>query len=313
MARIGDRGEMEAFVRSVDLGGFSAAARQLQLSPSGISKLVSRLEATLHVRLLNRTTRKLTATAEGELFLLRCRRVLAELEDAESELGRRREQPRGKLRLHVGVGFATHLLVPELPRFLARFPEIEVELIVEDRTFDLTREGVDISVRPGAVADTSLVARRLGEFERVVCASPQYLALHGAPRSPDELAQHRCIGLVLPGRAQWPFETPSGRRVIQIAAATSANSNDSVLQLALMGLGIVRLNDFVVARDLRAGRLAGVLTDFHCADKVPMHALYVHDRHRLPRVAAMLDFLVDIFPDPSARAQRARGRRGRPG
>jgi DNA-binding transcriptional LysR family regulator len=298
VARIGDRGEMEAFVRSVELGGFSAAARQLKLSPSAISKLVSRLESALKVRLLNRSTRKLTTTAEGEQFLVRCRRVLAELEDAESELGRRREQPRGKLRLHVGVGLATHLLVPALPRFLARYPEVEVELIVEDRSFDLPREGIDISVRPGPPADLSLVARKLGEFERVVCASPEYLARHGSPQAPDELAQHRCIGIVLPGRGQWPFDTPSGRRMVQVAPALSANSNDSVLQLALMGLGIVRLNDFVVGAALRAGALVPVLKDFHCADKVPMHALYLHERHRLPRVAAMLDFLAESFSYP---------------
>lgn len=295
MNRIGDRGEMEAFVRSVELGGFSAAARQLSLSPSAISKLVSRLEATLQVRLLRRNTRRLTTTAEGELFLARCRRVLAELEDAESELGRRRERPRGKLRLHVGVGLATHLLVPALPRFVAQFPEIEVELVVEDRTFDLAHEGIDISLRPGPPLDTSLVARKIGEFERVVCASPDYLSQHGTPRNPDELARHRCIGIVLPGRDLWPFETPAGRRVLRIAPAISANSNDSVLQLAVLGLGIVRLNDFVVAGELRAGRLVRVLAEWHCAEKVPMHALYFRDRHRLPRVAAMLDFLPQLF------------------
>src|SRR3954465_11295763 len=140
---------MEAFVRSVELGGFSAAARQLKLTPSAISKLVSRLESALKVRLLNRTTRKLTATAEGEQFLVRCRRVLAELEDAESELGRQRDQPRGKLRLHVGRGPGAKPPVPPLPRLLARYPEVEVELIVEDRSFHLSREGIDISVRPG--------------------------------------------------------------------------------------------------------------------------------------------------------------------
>src|SRR3954447_21860525 len=129
MARIGDRREMEAFVRSVELGGFSAAARELKLSPSALSKLVSRLESALKVRLLNRTTRRLAPTPEGELFLARCRRILAELEDAEREVGRRRDQPRGKLRLHVGVGLATHLVVPALPKFLARYPEVEVELI----------------------------------------------------------------------------------------------------------------------------------------------------------------------------------------
>jgi DNA-binding transcriptional LysR family regulator len=306
MARIGNRGEMEAFVRSVELGGFSAAARELELTPSALSKLVSRLEAALRVRLLNRTTRKLVPTAEGELFLARCRRILAEMEDAETEVGRSREQPRGRLRLHVGVGFATHLVMPALPRFLKRYPEVQVELIVEDRNFDLVREGIDISVRPGPPGDASLVARKLGEFERVVCASPEYLARHGTPRSPDDLAQHSCITLTLPGRAQWPFDTASGRRIVNVVPTLGANNNDCVLQLALMGLGIVHLNDFIVGEDIRRGKLVPILADYHCAEPISMHALYPHMRHRLPRVAAMLDFLADSFgraPRP-ARARR---------
>ncbi len=310
MKRIGDRGEMEAFVRSVELGGFSAAARELKLTPSALSKLVSRLERVLGARLLNRTTRKLTPTAEGELFLARCRRILAEMEDAENEVGRSRERPRGKLRLHVGVGFATHQVLPALPRFLERCPEVQVELIIEDRSFDLIKEGIDISVRPGPPSDTSLVARNLGDFERVVCASPEYLARHGVPRTPDDLARHSCINLTLPGRAQWPFDTASGRRVVNIVPSLSANNNDSVLQLALMGLGIVHLNDFIVGDDIRRGRLTPILTDCHCADRVPMHALYPQDRHRLPRVAAMLDFLVESFRDARWRTAAARNSSG---
>ncbi|MFN2643938.1 MAG: LysR substrate-binding domain-containing protein [Burkholderiales bacterium] len=288
---------MEAFVRSIELGGFSAAARELKLSPSALSKLVSRLERTLGARLLNRTTRKLTPTAEGELFLARCRRVLGELEDAETEIGRSRERPRGKLRLHVGVGFATHQVVPTLPRFQRRYPEVQIELLVEDRDFDLVREGIDISVRPGPPRDQSVVARKLGEFERVLCAAPDYLAQRGTPRSPDELAHHSCITLTLPGRAQWPFDTPAGRRVMPIVPSIGANNNDCVLQLALLGLGIVHLNDFIVARDLRARRLVRVLREYHCTERVPMYALYPQDRHRLPRVAVMLEFLAASYAE----------------
>ncbi len=309
MARIGDRGEMEAFVRSVECGGFSAAARELGLTPSGLSKLVTRLERALGARLLNRTTRKLATTAEGELFLARCRRILAEMEDAENEVGRSRERPRGKLRLHVGVGVATHCVVPALPRFTDRYPEVQVELVIEDRDFDLVREGIDISVRPGPPADISLVARKIGEFERIVCASRAYLAHHGTPRTPDDLAQHRCILLTLPGRSEWPFDMPTGRRMVQITPALSANNNDSVLQLALMGLGIVHLNDFIVGEDLCRGRLVRVLPEYHCADLVPMHALYPRDRHRLPRVAAMLDFLAESFQQPPWRPAAALGRK----
>ncbi|MGE5638751.1 MAG: LysR family transcriptional regulator [Clostridia bacterium] len=314
---------MEAFVRAVELGGFSAAARELKLTPSTLSKLVTRLESGLKVRLLARTTRRLALTPEGELFLARCRRVLAELEDAESEVGRRRAQPRGALRLQIGVGFATHVVVPALPRFLAQWPEVQVELIVEDRDVDLVREGIDISVRPGPPRDPSLVARNLGEFERIVCASPAYIARRGMPRSPAELVDHDCITLArLAGRSQWPFVTPEGRQIMQINPRLSATNNDSVLQFALMGLGIVHLNDFIVGESLGSGRLVRVLADFHCPDRLPMHAQYPPDRHRLPRVALMLDFLAEAFAKPpwrgrptasSARAapsgRRARARR----
>src|SRR6185369_10285517 len=207
MARIGDRREMESFVRSVELGGFSAAARELKVTPSALSKLVSRLEGSLKVRLLSRTTRKLTLTPEGELFLARCRRILAEMEDAENEVARTRERPRGRLRMHVGVGFGTHQLVPAMPRFVERFPEVEVELLVEDRRVDLMKDGADLAVRPSTVADPALVGRKICEFERLVCASPKYLARHGAPQSPEDLARHQCILLYTGGTppARWSF------------------------------------------------------------------------------------------------------------
>ena len=297
MARIGDRGEMEAFVRSVELGGFSAAARELKLTPSALSKLVSRLEGSLKVRLLSRTTRKLTPTAEGELFLARCRRILAEMEDAENEVGRARERPRGRLRMHVGVGFGIHQLVPAMPRFVERYPEVEVELLIEDRKVDLMKDGADLAVRPATVADPSLVARKICEVERVVCASPKYLARHGEPRVPEDLATHNCINLVAgsPSYARWSFDTPAGRRVVQVAGGISANNAECVLKLGVLGLGIVRLNEFIVSDDIRNGNLVPVLADFHCAEPVAMLALYPHMRHRLPRVAVMLDFLVESF------------------
>lgn len=312
MGRIGDRGEMEAYVRSVELGSFSAAARQLKLTPSALSKLVTRLENTLGARLLNRTTRKLTTTAEGDLFLARCRRILGELEDAENEVGRSRERPRGKLRLGIGVGVATHCVVPALPKFTERYPEVQIELIIEDRDFDLVREGIDISVRPGPPSDPSLVALRIGNFERIVCASAQYLRRYGTPRTPDELAQHRCVLLTLPGRSQWPFDAASGRQTVQISSALSANNNDVVLQLGIMGMGIVHLNDFIVGEALRRGALVALLTDYQCTERVPMHALYPKDRHRLPRVAAMLEFLAANFRSPPWRlygTTRSRSRR----
>lgn len=296
MTNAGGRNEMEAFVRSVELGGFSAAARKLGLTPSALSKLVSRLEGRLGVRLLNRTTRRLAPTTEGELFVARCRKILAEIEDAENEVSRSIERPRGRLRVTVGVAFGTHQLVPALPRFLERYPEVEVELNVDDRTIDVVKEGFDIAVRTGPLRDTSLVARSICDLERVICASPFYLARHGVPRSPDDLAKHNCIAIAgVPASARWPFETSLGRRVIEVAGNVTANNAECVLQLALMGLGIVRINEVTVGEEIRKGRLVPVLVDLHDIEPVLLHAVYPSGRHRLPRVAAMLEFLVESF------------------
>lgn len=315
MARIGNRGEMEAFVRSVELGGFSAAARELKLTPSALSKLVTRLERGLRVRLLNRTTRRLTTTPEGELLLARCRRILAEIEDAETEVGRSRERPRGRLRMSVGVGFGVHQLVPALPRFFARYPEVELDLSVEDRVADAQREGLDIVVRPGpAAADADLVARTICQFERVVCASPRYLERFGPPRSPEELLQHSCVIIAArPPFARWLFDTPQGRKAIDVSAGIVVNNAECVLQLGVAGMGIVRLNEFIVSDALRSGALVPVLGDFHCAERLPMLALYPRERHRLPRVAAMLDFLVESFAPAPWRAAPRKRKRPSPG
>jgi DNA-binding transcriptional LysR family regulator len=233
------------------------------------------------------------------------------MEDAENEVARARERPRGRLRMHVGVGFGTHQLVPALPRFLERYPEVEVELLVEDRKVDLVKEGADLSVRPVTMADPSLVARKICEFERVICASPKYLARRGELRSLDDLAKHDCILLYTGGTpaARWSFDTPSGRRDVEVPGAMTVNNADCVLRLAVLGLGIVRLNEFIVSEDLRKGNLVPVLPELHCAEAVPMLALYPHMRHRLPRVAAMLDFLVESFAHAPWRTGHAKLKR----
>ena len=297
MTRIGDRNEMEAFVRSVDLGGFSAAARDMGLTPSALSKLVSRLEVALKVRLLNRTTRRLTPTAEGELFLARCRSILAEIEDAENELSSSVQLPRGRLRVHVGVGFGMHQLVPALPGFMARYPEVQVELMLEDRAVELSKEGIDISIWPGPPAELDAVARTLCEFKRVICASTAYVTRRGSPGSPEELTRHHCISLSgLPAAlASWKFRTASGQYSFIPQGGIRANNAECVRQLALMGLGIVRLNEFTVSSDIREGRLQALLVEEHEAEALSMHVLYLPTRHRLPRVSAMLHFLLDTF------------------
>ncbi len=296
MSRIGDRGEMEAFVRSVELASFSAAARELKLTPSTLSKLVTRLERALKVRLLTRTTRRIVPTPEGELFVARCRRILAEMEDAETEVSRSRERPRGLLRMHMGVGVAMHVIVDALPRFAERYPEVRLDLLIEDRRVDLARENIDISVRPWRPELTALVVRKIFDFDRILCASPAYLKRHGRPRTPDDLARHRCMGVSsIPAHSHWLFKGADGPRGIDVLPAFAGNNADCIHRFALSGMGIARLNEFIVAPALRDGRLVQVLEDYYWDEKLSMLAIYPHERHRLPRVAAMLDFLVESF------------------
>lgn len=311
MSRIGDRGELEAFVRAVELGSFSSAARELGLTPSGISKLVSRLESALRVRLLNRTTRRLAATPEGELFLARCRRVLAELEDAESEVGAARERPRGRLRVHIAVGFAMHQVIDALPAFFRRHPDVQVELLVEDRRVDLAREGIDISVRPWPPDSDLFVVRKLFDFERLVCAAPAYLKREGTPRTPEDLLRHRCLTVSsIPTHALWRFRVPGGERDLHVAPSATVNNADCVYRFALAGMGIARLNEFIVAQAIRDGRLVSLLDEFRVDEKLAMRVIYTPERHRLPRVAAMIDFLMASFSGrPWRQESRAKARR----
>jgi DNA-binding transcriptional LysR family regulator len=239
------------------------------------------------------------------MFHARCRRILAEMEDAESELHGSREHPRGRLRLHVGVGFGTYQLVPSLPRFFERYPEIQLELGIEDRAVDLERENIDLAVQAGTPPDdASVVARKICDVERVVCASPGYLAKRGIPRTPEDLLRHNCITLAgRPGSRQWKFDLPDGPRVVEVSGSVSVNNAECLLRLAVQGLGIVRANEFIVAEQMRRGLLKPVLAHAHCAEPVAMVALYPHLRHRLPRIAAMLEFLTATFGHAPWRAK----------
>ena len=288
--------DMAAFVRAVEKGGFSSAARELGLTPSAISKLVTRMEDRLGVRLLNRTTRRLSLTPEGEAFFHRTQRILADIAEAENEVARFRERPQGKLRVNVGTAFGTYQLVPALPGFLERYPDIEVEITMTDRVVDLVEDGADVGIRSGHLSDSSLVARRICEMERVICASPAYLQRHGVPRKPGELLRHNCLVIAnTPSLRRWPFNQPDGVRNIEVAGNIAANNADTLLQLALLGAGIIRLADVIVGEAIAQGRLKPVLAHVHHVEPLPLHAVFPQGRHRSPRVAAFVDFLVEQF------------------
>ncbi len=299
--------DMTAFVRAVELGGFSVAAREMGLTPSAISKLVTRLEDRLGVRLLNRTTRRIALTPEGEAYFHRSQRILADIQEAENEVARFRAQPKGLLRVNVGTAFGMHQLVPALPDFFAAHPEMQVELTFTDRVVDLIEEGADIGIRLGNLEDSSLIARRICEVERVVCASPGYLRRHGTARKPEDLLGHNCINMAYaPALRRWPFDTPAGVQHLEVSGNATASSADAVLQLAMMGLGVIRLSDVIVGAAIAQGTLVPLLEDIHHREPLPLHAVYPQGRHRSPRVAAMVDFLMARFSQAPWRASPRR-------
>jgi DNA-binding transcriptional LysR family regulator len=287
--------EMNAFVRVAERGSFAAAATDLGLTPSALSKLVTRIEDRLGVRLLTRTTRKLALTAEGELFVARSRDILASIEAAEAEVTAASERPRGHLRVSVGTAVAKQILGPALPVFLDRYPDITIELHVSDRQADLVAEQIDVALRSGALGDSSLVARKLSEATRVITASPGYLEKHGAPRVPADLLAHDCLTLPGPAWSQWPFHTHEGINRMAVSGSFTSDNADLLFDMAVGGLGIARLADFMVARAVREGALVRLLEDSHVPETFPIHALSVPGRHRAPRIRAFIEFVAEQF------------------
>ena len=285
-------GEMAAFVETVERESFSAAARALKLTPSALSKLVTRLEARLGVSLMKRTTRRLSLTPEGEAYFERARRILEDIRSAETEVAGFRERPRGLLRVNSGNAFAIHQLVPALPEFALRYPDLKVELSLDDRRVDLIESGADLAIRIGNVGDERLVSRKICELKRMICASPTYLARRGIPRRPDDLARHDCITMAgMPELARWPFRGGT----VAVNGPATADSANAVLEMGLRGMGLVRFADFVFSEYVRDGRLVPVLVDHHKGDVVPIAVVYPQSRHKVPKTAAFVDFMMRRF------------------
>ncbi|HEX3440788.1 MAG TPA: LysR family transcriptional regulator [Pseudolabrys sp.] len=287
--------DLRVFVRVMDRGSFSSAANDLGLTPSAVSKLISRLEDRLGARLIERSTRRLVLTPEGEGFLARARRIVADIEEAEAEVARARGAPRGKLRINSGTAFGLHQLAPALADFLARYPEIDVDLSITDRLVDLIEEQADIAVRSGPIPESPFIQRKVADLQRVICAAPSYLARRGTPRTVADLKDHDCILVATPGLGRWPFETRAGIDVIDVRPRVSTDDAEAALRLAVEGAGIVRLSDVIVGGPLAKGELVPLLTDVHHVEPFPLAAIYPPGRNRLPRVAVFIDFLIERF------------------
>jgi DNA-binding transcriptional LysR family regulator len=287
--------EMHVFARVVERASFSAAAEDLGTTPSAVSKAIARLEDRLGVRLLHRTTRRLSLTPEGTLYLRRAQQILAAIEDTEEEIAGRVSDARGLLRVSALVPFAAHYLAPAIPDFIARHPRVEIELKATDRVVDLLEEHVDLALRTGSIREGSLVARRIGEVERGIFAAPEYIERHGAPATPDDLKRHDCIRLSTPCGERWPFLRDGKVREVEIGGQIVADNAMVGLHLALAGAGIVRTSLLTAGPALRDGRLVPLLRACHVADPMPLSAVYPAGRHRMPKVRVFIDFLLERF------------------
>ena len=287
-------GEMEVFTRVVELGGFSTAARAFRMTPSAVSKLVARLETRLGVRLINRSTRKLQLTPEGSAFYERALRILDEISAAEREaaIG---ATPSGLLRVNTSVPFGLRLLLPLLPDFAKRYPDIKVEVVLTDLVVDLLEERADVAIRVGLMRESRLLARKLGESRMVVVASPGYLNERGTPKTPDDLADHNLLRF---GFAKWengwPFKIGGETIAVMPSGNALVSDGEAMQHLAVAGMGLARLARFHVEADIKAGRLVPVLEAFNPGDIEPIHAVFVGHGGQLPaRVRAFLDYLVE--------------------
>lgn len=283
---------MEVFTRVVELGGFSAAARALRMTPSAISKLVGRLEARLGARLFNRSTRTLQVTPEGRLFYDRSIRLLADMDEVERSVAAG-EVPSGKIRVSANVPVGRQLLLPIVPAFLEAYPRLSLEISLTDQVIDLLEQRTDVALRSGPLKSSQLIARRLGGARMIIVGSPAYLARHGVPKTPGELARHNRLGFSYARTAKgWPLIDGGVERTLPPSGNVQISDGDALRMLAISGVGLARLASFMVGEDIAAGRLAPVLETFNPGDIDELHAVYLGQGGLLPtRIRVFLDFL----------------------
>lgn len=284
---------LEVFATVADTGSFSAAGRLLDLTPSGVSRTIDRIEARLGVRLLLRSTRTLALTAEGQAYLQAARRILSDLDDAEQEIADQ-GAPRGRLRVSAALSHGRLCVVPLLGAFAQRYPHILVDMALTDTLVDVAGGQADIAVRFGPLADSTLTARKIGETGRLIVASPEYLARHGAPRVPEDLHAHNCLNFNF-RRAEptWPFRRDGQDFWLCVKGNIEANNGETLGQLAANGVGITRVGAFSVGAELAAGTLVPLLEDFNPGDVELIHAVFVGGANVPARVRVFVDFLVE--------------------
>jgi LysR family transcriptional regulator for bpeEF and oprC len=306
---------MEVFVQVVDAGGFTRAAENMQLPKATVSTLIQSLEGALSVKLLHRTTRHVSVTADGAAYYERCLRILSDVREAEESLSRTRLSPSGRLRVDAPTGLSSDVIVPALPDFFARYPDILLELGSSDRTVDLIEEGVDCAVRGGQLGDSNLIARRVGILDFVTCATPDYLSRYGRPVHPNDLLRHRCVNYFSSRTGKiidWDF-TRNGERVqVALPGHIAVNDTNAYVAAGLAGLGIIQMSTFMMEPMIKSGRFETLLDDW-TTDPLPVHVVYPQNRHLSAKVRVFVEWVAELFsnhpgmrlpkaPPPSARA-----------
>jgi DNA-binding transcriptional LysR family regulator len=298
---------MATFVKVVESGGFSAAARALGISPSMVTTHVRALEERLAVRLLNRSTRKVSLTEAGHAYYERCLQILTDVEEAERIAEALQSTPRGTLRLNTSVAIPP-FLAPVIAEFASLYPEVSVNLAMTDRMVDLVEEGFDLAVRNMSVPDSSLIARCVATYRFVVCGSPGYLAARGVPREPADLVHHNC--LIYSHSAwgnEWHFAGPAGQQSVAVVGNLQANSDNALRLAAVHGQGLALAPSFLLIDEIKSGRLVPVLTEFLQSDHA-VNAIYPHRRHLSAKVRSFIDLLARRFRDDPAWADPCRSR-----
>jgi DNA-binding transcriptional LysR family regulator len=290
--------EMKVFAAVVEAGSFTGGAQALDMSKAAVSRYMGELEERLGLRLLNRTTRKLSPTGEGEIFYARCRELLDNLDEAEAEITSRSGEAAGLLKVNVPVTFGLMHLAQLWPAFLARHPKLAIDITLSDRVADLVEEGYDIAVRIGQLSASSLIARRLASTRMVLCASPAYLARRGAPAHPADLLQHDVISYSLFASGEnWSFAGPDGEVSVKVAPRVRTNSGDTCRAAALQHQGIILQPTFIVGADLAQGTLVEIMPGYRAVE-LGIHAVYPSRKFVSPKVRLLIDFLVEEFAAP---------------
>jgi DNA-binding transcriptional LysR family regulator len=290
--------EMRVFAAVVELGSFVKAAAAMGLSKQATSRLVSELEGRLGVRLLLRTTRKLSLTDEGHVFHAHCRDLLAALEAAESEVATRSGEASGVLRVNVPLSFGLLQLAPLWPAFMARHPRLTLDVTLNDRVVDLVADGYDMAIRIARLPSSSMVSRKLATTRVILCASPDYLARRGHPQRPEDLARHDALAYSLLSTGDtWEFDGPQGPTTVKVSPRLRTNSGDTCRVAALAGRGLIIQPSFLIAEDLRSGALVEVMPEYRCIE-LDVYAVYSSRKFLAPKVRHLIDYLVESFAAP---------------